>query len=171
MPPPAQRQRVHHRPLTRPPCPPPAGGWVRGVNGGQPDNLDFDLGTLQSTGAAVTVAQFRPGPGQVVLVVAAADEDAVERWLRPQLGSRLCVVPSRWARSQLDAVTAVLRDHWQDWTLGSSGEGVGDDGQARVSAGAFRVLPELAAWAGTLPDGLLLVDPVLTPAPGWPQSG
>jgi hypothetical protein len=34
-----------------------------------------------------------------VLVVAAADRDAVEARIRPQLGERLCVVSSRWTKA------------------------------------------------------------------------
>lgn len=82
-----------------PPCPAPAGGWPhldwehassgRGVH-----NLDYDLGDLEDTGAAVAVTTFRPSEDQAVLVVAAADRDAVEAQLRPQLGDLLCVVTS-----------------------------------------------------------------------------
>jgi hypothetical protein len=39
---------------------------------------------------------LRPGKYQAVLVVAAADLAAVGACLRPQLGTSLCVVPSRW---------------------------------------------------------------------------
>ena len=64
-----------------PPCPPPAGGWAHGTN--YAGNLDFDLGDLSDSGAAVMVVLFRPGAGQAVLVVAAADPEAVEARLRP----------------------------------------------------------------------------------------
>lgn len=41
---------------TRPPCPAPAGGWPTGRNGDETEDLTFDLGDLQDTGAAVSVA-------------------------------------------------------------------------------------------------------------------
>jgi hypothetical protein len=65
------------------------------MNGRQVDNLDFDLGDLEDTGAAVTTVIFRPSADQAVLVVAATDIATVEARLRPQLPDRLCVLPSR----------------------------------------------------------------------------
>lgn len=59
----------------------------RGMNGGEAENLTFDLGDLQD------------------LVVAVSDLAAVESRLRPQLGRRLCVVSSRWTKDQLDAAS------------------------------------------------------------------
>ncbi len=162
--PPAPQRRGPWTRMTRPPCPPPPGGWLTGVNGPEAENLDVDPGDLLTSGAAVTLAQFRPGPDQLVIVVAAADEEAVEAWLRPQLGPRLCVVRSRWTRAQLDAAYAVLRDKWGDWTADTFGEGTDDDGQAYLETRLFRVLPEMANWAAGLPDDLLRVSPVLTPA-------
>jgi hypothetical protein len=100
--------RYEHHGLPRwtaPPCPAPAGGWPhppRWRDGDQ--NLDFDLGDLQDTGAAAAVTIFRPGQDRAVLVIAATDPDAVEARLRPQLGALLCVVPSRWTKAELDAV-------------------------------------------------------------------
>lgn len=110
------------------------------------------------------MAQLRPGPHQTVLVVAAADETAVEAHLRPQLGARLCVIPSRWTEAQVDHVTSVLWRHLSEWTLDSFGNGSDGQGQRVVRVRLFRVLPEMARWAVDLPDGLLEVDPVLAPA-------
>ncbi|MGW4947010.1 hypothetical protein ACWEOZ_36115 [Actinoplanes sp. NPDC004185] len=140
-----------------PPCPPPAGGWPRG------ENLDFDRDALENSGAAVAVATFRPGLYQAVLVVVAEDIDAVEEMLRPQLPDRLCVVTSRWTRGQLDNVRAHLMRHWQDWTLESVGEDIDEQAQARVEVELLRVTSDLAQWAATLPDDLLLLVPSLVP--------
>jgi len=149
---------------TRPPCPPPVGGWpVRRVEGDF-DDLEFDLGDLQETGAAVSVTIFRPGAGQTVLVVAATDEAAVERRLRPQLGARLCVIRSRWTKSEVEQVTSVLLRQMDEWTLMTFGEGADDDGQLVVRAQLFRVRPDMARWAAGVPDGLLEVSPALAPA-------
>src|SRR6266568_3794381 len=110
------REHPHRYPRwDTPPCPPPAGGWPhldwgRGTRGRGVHNLDYDLGDLADTGAAVAVTTFRPSEDQAVLVVAAADRDAVEARLRPQLG---------------------------------------------------RVLPDIADWAASLPDGILALEPWL----------
>lgn len=167
---PRRPEPSHAADWTRPPCPAPAGGWPTGTNGGETENLTFDLGDLEDTGAAVTVVTFRPGPHQAVLVVAAGDPAAVESRLRPQLGPRLCVVPSRWTREQLDTASATLRDHLHDWTVSSFGHGVDHRGQAFVGVRLFRVLPELAHWAAALPDGLLQVVPVLAPVAAVPPT-
>lgn len=80
-----------------PPCPPPPEGWPSGARNA---NLDYDLGDLQDSGAAVAVTLFRPSATQVVLVVAAADPAAVEARLR---GSS--------ARSQVQAGCASSSGH------------------------------------------------------------
>ncbi len=38
-----------------------------------------------------------------------------------------------------------------------------DDGQAHMAARLVRVLPEIAAWAATLPEDILLLEPWLMP--------
>lgn len=146
----------------KPPCPPPEGGWPYGMTGRYADNLDYDLGDLKDTGAAVTVTTFRPGQNQAVLVVAAADPNAVEAQLRPQLGARLCVVRSRWTRRELDAVRAHLHDHRDQWNLYQWGESSTEDGQACITASLTRVLPAIATWAASLAPGILALDPWLT---------
>ena len=146
-----------------PPCPPPAGGWPRsGRRFG--DNLDFDIGDLKETGAAVAVTTFRPGPQQLVLVVAASDPDAVEAWRRPQLGQGLCVVASLWTREELRAVREHLLGHWDEWGVYGAGEINDDEGQPCVVARLARLLPEIAGWAAPLPDGILQLNPWLAPA-------
>ena len=145
-----------------PPCRPPPGGWPHGTN--YAGNLDFDLGDLSDSGAAVMVVIFRPGTGQAVLVVAAADPATVEARLRPQLGERLCVVPSRWTKHDIDAVSGHLHRHWEDWNIYQSAVAASEDGQAFVTASLTQMLPEIAAWAATLPAGILTLKPWLVPA-------
>ena len=145
-----------------PPCPSPPQGWPSVIRRGDIE-LDYDLGDMVETGAAVAVTLFRPGPNQAVLVVAASDVAAVEAWLRPQLGDSLCVVPSRWTRAQLDAVGDYLHRHHEQWTLYQWGPQNTDDGQAHMAARLVRVLPEIAAWTATLPQDILLLQPWLIP--------
>ena len=144
-----------------PPCPAPAGGWPHLTWGHGDHNLDYDLGDLMDTGAAVSVTTFRPSEDQAVLVVAAADNAAVEAFLRPQLGELLCVVASRWTRAEFDAVRAHLNERWEKWSLYQLGESSGEDGQACTEAKLTRVLPEIAEWAASLPSGIVAFDPWL----------
>jgi hypothetical protein len=149
-----------------PPCPPPAGGWPHlstepATWGRGEHNLDYDLGDLMDTGAAVAVTTFRPSEDQAVLVVAAADRDAVEARLRPQLGALLCVVASRWTKAELDAVSAHLHAQWEEWNLYQLGPSNGEDGQTCMAASLTRVLPEIASWASALPPDILALDPWL----------
>lgn len=144
------------------PCPPPPGGWPYGVAVG---NLQFHIGDLESSGAMVTRVLFRPSPDQVVLVIAATDIDAVTRQLAPQLPNQLCVVRSRFTRDQLDEVRDVLHAHWRDWRLETFSIGSADEqAQPFTTAAPFRVTAAMAEWADTLPEGLLRLDPALSPA-------
>ena len=145
-----------------PPCPPPPHGWPIVLRRTSVE-LGYDLGDLELTGAAVAVTIFRPGPNQVVLVVAAGDMAEVEARLRPQLGESLCVVPSRWTKAQLDTVGDYLHYQWEPWGLYGLGLHNTDDGQPHMAARLVRVLPETAAWAATLPNDILLLEPWLVP--------
>jgi hypothetical protein len=150
-----------------PPCPAPPGGWPEPPRSRDGDeNLHFDLGDLEDTGAAVAVTIFRPGQDRVVLVIAAADPDAVKARLRPQLGALLCIVPSRWTKAELDAVRGHLDARYDAWNLYLLGSSTGEDGQACITVQLTRVLPEIARSADSLPPGILSLDPWLRPTGG-----
>jgi hypothetical protein len=159
--PPAPRPAAR-TPWVTPPCPPPEGGWPAGP--GTTPELASDLTDLAGTGATVAVTWFRPGEDQPVLVVAAADPAAVEARLRPRLGGSLCVVPSRWTKAQLDDVTSQLHQRLGQWSLSTLGRTSAADGQALISAHLFRILPEIAAWARSVPPGIVAFKPWLLPA-------
>lgn len=144
-----------------PPCPPPAGGWPHGMNGRYSQNLDFDLGDLETSGAAVTTVIFRPSADQAVLVVAATDVAAVEAALRPQLPDRLCVVPSRWTRAQLDQAHMHLRAMSDRWDIYQSGPRCDDQAQATITVTLMRVTEEIADWVASQPEGLVELQPCL----------
>ena len=63
---------------------------------------------------------YHPRPDSVVLVITTTDVQAVEYELRPILGERLCIVPSRWDRQQLLAVRQHLSAHWREWAVYTS---------------------------------------------------
>ncbi len=141
-----------------PPCPGPPGGWPPGP---LPPGAD-------ATGVEELIVNrtvFHPDPDTEVLVVAAEQPERVAAALRPGYGHRLCVVPSRWSWRRLDEVAARLRTGMRDWLIYASGTSSAPDGQAIVTATMTRVLPDLADWAAGLPDGLLVAEPWLAPAP------
>jgi hypothetical protein len=145
-----------------PPCQPPPGGWPHV----EPDeNLEYDLGDLENSGAAVTIAMFRPSPSQAVLVIGASDVRTVEAALRPQLPDRLCVVPSRWTRAELDDVISHLRSRWQDWAIDRINQHIDEHAQPSIEGELLRVTAEVADWANTLPGSLLRLVPSLVPIP------
>ena len=153
-------------PLVTPPCPRPDGGWPHVTWGHGDKNLHFDLGDLRETGAVVALSLFRPSEDQAVLVVAAAEVDAVEARLRPQLGELLCVVRSGWTRAELDAVRGHLHARHDEWKLYILGESVGADGQARIMAKLTLMTALIAGWAVSVASGILALEPWLTPVTG-----
>lgn len=143
----------------RPPCPEPAGGWPQGD---VDENVDVPPDLLAAH-QITSVALFRPSRRQVVLVLAAEEPQQVEAALRPRYGGRLCVVPSRWTRRQIDDVIGRLRAERREWMIYILGESTAEDGQALITVELTRVLPALASWARALPEGFMSLRPWLTP--------
>jgi hypothetical protein len=125
--------------------------------------LIFDPGDLEENGAAVAVTVFRPSVDRQVLVVAAVDVAAVEARLRSQLGNRLCVIPARWTKPQLDTAFGHLQDRWQHWKLYAASPHNDEYGQPSIHARLVRITREIADWIDTCPDGLVTLTPWLTP--------
>lgn len=159
--PPGSRPSARTRRWVTPPCPSPEGGWPAGDRNSP--ELSRDLDDLSGTGAAVAVTWFRPGENQAVLVVAAADPEAVEARLRPRFGGALCVVSSRWTKAELEAVAGQLHQRMREWNLCTLGRTSTGDGQACMRARLVRVLPQIAAWAAPLPVGIIAFEPWLLP--------
>ena len=65
--------------------------------------------------------------------------------------------------AQLDTVGDYLHYQWELWRLYGLGLHNTDDGQPHMAARLVRVLPEIAAWAATLPNDILLLEPWLMP--------
>lgn len=155
------RQPRHRPPTFRPPCAPPAGGWNRTTASRKMPELEG----LLASGAAAAVRWLREDSGAVVLIVAATDVELVRSVLGPRLPGRLCVVASRYRPEQIREVEQMLHAHARDCGLQIwSAAGLDQDGQLHAHAELVRVTDELAAWADTLPDGLLDLHPTITPA-------
>lgn len=97
------------------------------------------------TGSAVRVdhqvAAARPGKDERLY------QDRPPRTLRFQ-----------WTREQAREVWSHLGERSFEWNVYNSGI-IGDHVEARLT----RVLPEIAAWAATLPPGILALEPWLVP--------
>jgi hypothetical protein len=157
----ADRRRHSYPRWSEPPCPAPPGGWPIGPLALH--EVDLALGDLTATGAATAVVIFRPSEEHEVLVVAVSDSAAVESRLRPHLGRRLCVVPSRWTNRQLDEVDEHVTISHEEWRVYSWGRGCDEHGQTHFRIETVRVTGVIAEWVASLPDGLVALDPCLVP--------
>jgi hypothetical protein len=64
----------------------------------------------------------------------------------------------QWTRREAEEARNHLHEHWADWNISSMGI-IGD----HVEASTTRVLPDMAAWLGTLPAGIVALEPWLAP--------
>lgn len=60
-------------------------------------------------------------------------------------------------------LSAYLRGRHDQWSVHRWGESSTDDGQACITASLTRVPPEIATWAASLPEGLLVPEAWLSP--------
>jgi hypothetical protein len=65
-----------------------------------------------------------------------------------------------WAEREGQQVREHLLEHGADWKI----YGLDGGGRDHATARLVRVLPAIAAWAATLPAGILALEPWLTPA-------
>ncbi len=133
----------------------PGGGWPIG------DQLDLDL--LRASENCVTTVTYRPGPATVVLVVAVSDVAAAGAQWRSLVGSRLCVVRSRWSTQELEEITARLVAKFATRGISMISRPCDNDAQSGVNAEVLRVTGNLAEWAHASPDGVLELRPNLVP--------
>jgi hypothetical protein len=107
-------------------------------------------------GTAIVTGTWTGSAVRVDRQVAAAQPGADERLYqdRPPRTLRF-----HWTREEARDVRGHLGERSFEWNVYSSGI-IGDHVEARLT----RVLPEIAAWAATLPPGILALDPWLVPA-------
>jgi hypothetical protein len=154
-------QPRHVPPTFRPPCAPPTEGWDRTTSSRDVPELEG----LRASGAIAADCWMREDGGAVVLIVAATHVELVHSALGPRLPRRLCVVASRYSAEHVREVHEVLNAPARDWGLQIwSAAGLDQDGQPHAHAELVRVTDDLAAWADTLPDGLLDLRPTIIPA-------
>jgi len=159
-PPCVESGRTEGQDWRHPPCPPPARGWpVTGHNANLPDLPE----PLINSADIVNVTCFWPSDVQAVLVIAVADVGRAERLLRQRYGDSLCLIASRWTHAVINTVRAQLQQRQQAWGVWAFGNSSTQEGQLVIDAEAVHVVPDFAAWAATVPDGLLRVHPWLAP--------
>ena len=141
--------------------PAPVGGWNVEDQFQEIQGLE----ELRAAGTIVRDGWLRDDSGALLLRVAAADVDAVERLLAGQLPRRLCVVQSRYSAGQLREVADMFAAHAKEWGFEAwSYQSMDAQCQPYADVILTRVNGELATWADTLPDGLLTLHPAMTPA-------
>ncbi|MEO8748962.1 MAG: hypothetical protein ABI384_01075 [Allobranchiibius sp.] len=124
-----------------------------------------ELESLRASGAIAADWWMCEDGGAIVLIVAAVDVEHVHAVLGPRLPRRLCVVASRYSADHVREVREMLGSHGPDWGLQIySPAGLGADGQPHAEADLLRVSDDIADWVDTLPDGLLELRPIMTPA-------
>ncbi|WP_298461369.1 hypothetical protein [uncultured Cellulomonas sp.] len=98
------------------------------------------------------------------LVYAAHDVARATRILHPLLGEHLEVVPSRWDKRIFDHRDAAVRTAEKQGLLIYVGESVRPDGYRRCFVGLRYVTDEIADLLAVVPDELVSVHALLTPA-------
>ena len=144
---------------TRPPCPPPPGGWPYG----EPDE-DIDVPPdLVSAYPITSLARSGPVPG------------SASWWSPPRSPSRstpTCAPGTAIASAssaadgpgaEVDDLLHRLREGMSQWMVYECGETVAEDGQPLVTANVSRVLPAFASSVRAVPDGLLSLSSWLAP--------
>lgn len=140
--------------------PTPAGGWDVA---GQSQDV-HGLEELRASGKIVRDGWLREDSGALILRVAASDVDEVERVLAAQLPRRLYVVQSRYSVAQLREVEDTFSARAERWGFEAwSYEGMDAQCQPYADVVLTRISADLAAWADTLPDGLLTLHPAMSP--------
>jgi hypothetical protein len=142
-----------------PPCDSPPGGWPVGE---ADTNLEIAEDLVGAEVVAVTM--FRPSSRQIVAVMASDDPALTRRRLGGALGDRLCVVQSKWSGDQVRNVRGALDTNHDAWLLYSCGATASADGQRQLTVKVVHVTSGFAEFAATVPEGLLIVEPWLTPA-------
>lgn len=139
----------------------PAGGWDTSQQSRDVPGLQ----QLRDSGQIVRDGWLRADNNALILRVAARDVEAVEAVLAPQLPRRLSVVRSFYTAERLYEVAEMFEAHSREWGFEAwSCADLNALGQPYAKATLTRVSSELAAWADSLPDGLLALAPAMTPA-------
>lgn len=151
-----------------PPCPEPVDGWPPP---GPTGNLPVPPDTVPPDVGYVSLASFRPTEHTVAAVISATDTAAVEKALRPLLGTALCVVQARWTRAQVDQFRETLNTAMSGLGAYKIGEAVSDEGQVLFTMSVVRITAPLLALLDEVPADLVDLDVWLAPSPaGLPRE-
>jgi len=133
--------------------PPVCAVRVIGANFAEVAERDVHEGDIEGT--AVVTGTWTGSALRVQRQVSATQPDEAEHgyWDRPPRTLRF-----PWTRRELEDVRSHIHENWAEWNIYSMG--ITND---HMGARLTRVLPAIAAWAATLPTGILALDPWLTP--------
>jgi hypothetical protein len=142
-------------------CDPPPGGWDTGSNTTRFPELE----DLRASGVIVVDSWLREEGGALVLRVATQDIALVNHVLGPLLPRRLCVTASRYTAEDIQGIEAAFTAHYREWLLEIwRPKNLTANGQPYAEAELIRVTQSIAEWADSLPEGLLRLRPIMTPA-------
>jgi hypothetical protein len=98
----------------------------------------------------------------VVEVLASTHPARTERELGPSYPRQLCVIRSRYTKSQVnEALALVMKVNAHRFAIYSFGHSVGLDGQQQIVVSTLMDTPALRAALSSAPAGLIHIDPWL----------
>ena len=144
-------------PTTVPPCPAPEGGWLPG-----PFEIPPAYEELRTSGLIATARVYYPAVDAGAFVVCAYDPAHVTKLLAADGPRRnVCVIPSRYTQAEIDRALQDIQENFYRWQLFKESDRTSNSGQRTILLMPVRLLPEMAAWALTVPEGLVQIDPWL----------
>lgn len=142
-----------------PPCPRPAGGWPTVA---KYENLDSEaVSRFIDTHPGTRAAILRPSPHEALWLITTTDVDEAKAALSPVYGRGLCVVRSAYRVEDYAAAAQAFPFHTELGIVGSSAGTPNADGQWPITYRVLYLTDELLHRQGTLPAGLVLLEPAM----------
>lgn len=129
-----------------------------------------DEAALRKEDVLLSKATFSYQDGNQRVLMTVTDREKAEELLRPYYGDCLYIVQSSWDRHILDSVIDELSAHAEEWCLLGGGQGLGTEGDIRCTGRVRQIIPDIARWHRSLPEGLLEIQPWIRPlTTTWPN--
>ena len=154
-------------PYGDPPCAAPPGGWPRSGHSGNLDTRPVEAYRRAHPGAVMQIALSRPSAHQVLMLVLAVGQPApIRHALKDDYPHQLCVIHSRYTKSDVRAARRALMLDTPDGRAAGSwsiGQGLTRRSQVDVEVQLRQVTPAVAADAARQAPGLVRLKPWLVP--------